>query len=106
METKDVKVKDEGLSTEQLERVANFSRENATQSLETSARALLNGLVELIDVEKDVEHSLEMLNQTLIIIHQKEVFDYYTELSKNIKKEENRAKAMEIIANSHLPKKK
>lgn len=106
MATKDVKIKDEGLSIETLDMVANKSREESTQDTQSFMRALLNGLVELIDVTKDMEHSLETLNQTLVIVNQKEVFDYYTKLSQNIKKEETREKTMEIIGQSHKRKKK
>lgn len=106
METKDVNIKDEGLSLDTLDKVANDARKESTMDTKTFMRALLNGLVELIDVTKDTEHALESLNQTLIIVNQKEVFAYYSELSKNIKKEETREKTMEIIEQSHKRKKK
>ena len=105
MKNKDVEIKDEGLSVEVLDKIAIGARENSCKDTKTFFRAMLNGLVELIDVTKDVEYSLEALNQTLIIVNQKEVFDYYTTLSKNIKEEEKRAKTMEIIEQSHKRKK-
>ncbi len=105
MKTKDVEIKDEGLDVDILDKVANGARESSCKDTKTFFRAMLNGLVELIDVTKDVEHSLEALNQTLIILNQEKVFDYYTTLSKNIKAEEKREKTMEIIEQSHKRKK-
>lgn len=94
MENNNIQVVDNGneIDKEQLNALVNDKVNEVLNDPLLMKRAILNGIVEMLNNQKEIQKLVEQTNQMLNLAVQDKVVEYLTKFSDNVKKQERKNK--------------
>lgn len=105
-EKKTIDIREVGIDEDVLEQITKDDVNKIIKDPKLLNRAILNCFAECLSEIKKVTKILNQFNQTISIVSQEKLLDYFGELDKNIKQEEKRLTTQKIIKESHKKSKK
>lgn len=100
-EKKRIDIQDAGIDADVLEDITKEDITKVINDPQLLNRAILNAFAECLSEMKKVAKCVEHFQEVVSLCAQEKLLDYFGKLNDNVKEEEKRMKAQEIIHKDH-----